>query len=114
MSRVKAFTLVRLVVAMMVLECILTIFLPGRPSEPFRTHVSEKNFAAVVWTAFFTGSEVEKPEGFADKVFSIQIADLQENIFFLSKVHATPGESKLFSYYGHPPSLLTLLCILMI
>ena len=114
MSRIVAFTLVRLVVVLMVLECILTIFLPVRPSEPLRTHVSEKNFSAVLWTAFFTGSELEKIEEVADKVFSIQIADLQQNIYFLSRVHATPRESKLFSRYDPPPSLLAMLCILMI
>lgn len=114
MSRVVAFTLVRLVVVLMVLECILTTFLPGRPSEPLRTHVSEKNFSAVLWTAFFTGFEEEKIEGLADKVFSVQIADLQQNIYFLSRVHATSRESILFNHHDHPPSLLALLCILMI
>jgi hypothetical protein len=98
----------------MLMECILTIFLPGRPSEPLRTHVSEKNFSAVLWTAFITGSEVEKTEGLADTVFPIQIADLQQNIYFLSRVHSTPQEAKLFGHYDPLPPLLTLLCILMI
>lgn len=109
-----AFTLVRLMVALMVLECVLATFLPSLASAPPQTYVSQKSFSAVLWTVFFTGSEEEKIEGLADKVFSVQIADLQQNIYFLSQVHATSRELILFNNHDHPPSLLALLCILMI
>ena len=116
MSRVLAFTLMRLLVALMLLECILAAFLPIRPQQSTRTHVSEKSFSAVFWTAFVAGSEGEKIEEISDKDITFRIADLQLNIFFLSRVHATPQQSPTsnFHHAEYSSTFLALLCTLII
>ena len=114
MSRVLAFTLMRLLVAVIVLECILAAFLPVRQSQPTRTHISEKSFSAVFWTAF--SSEGEKIEELAEKDFAVIIADLQKNFYFLSRIHATHRQ-QLFhnnSHSDYSSSILVLLCTFII
>lgn len=115
MSSVMAYILVRLMVALMVLECILAIFLPSRAVGSTQIHVSQKPFSAVLWTAFVTGSEGEKIEEKADKIFSVQLADLKENFYYLARIHANPKQLILFyHHHDHPPSFLAFLCILII
>lgn len=116
MSRVLAFTLMRLMVVLMVLECILAAFLPPRGQQSTLTHLSGKSVTAVFWTAFVAGSEEEKIEEHSDKSFAYQIADLKDNIYFLSRVHATPRQPLIFNYYhgALSSSFLALLCTLII
>ena len=56
MHRVVALALVRLMIALVVLEFILPTLLPDRPSEIKHTHVSQP-FSAVVLTLLFAGLE---------------------------------------------------------
>ena len=116
MSRFLAFTFVRLVVALIVLECILAAFLPIRPPQSTRTHFSEKTFSAVLWTAFVTGQEGEKAEGFSDNGFTVRITDLHHHIYLLSRVHATLTQPRYLNYHpnDHFSSILVLLCTLII
>lgn len=116
MSRVLAFTLMRLMVVLILLNCILAAFLPIRPQQPTRTHFSEKNLSAVFWTAFLTGSEEEKIEEKSDKGASYRIADLQLNIFFLSRVHSASQQPVIPNYHhgDYSSAFLVLLCRLII
>lgn len=114
MHRVVALALVRLMIALVVLEFILPTLLPHRPSEIKHTHVSQP-FSAVVLTLLFAGLESEKMEEIADKTFSVPIADLMQNLYFLSRVRETPRQNVFFNHhYDHPPSFLALICVLKI
>lgn len=114
MSRVLAFTIVRLIIALMLLECVLATFVPSRPTATTRTHIEQKSFSAVLWTVLLA-PEVEKVEETADKTFSFEIVDLYQNIYFLSQIHATPWQLEFFRHhYEHPPSFRALLCIYII
>lgn len=114
MSKVLAFTTVRLMIALMVLECVLATFVPSRPTATAHTHIEQKPFSAVLWTVFLA-PEVEKVEQAADKTFSVELIDLYQNIYFLSKVHATPWHLEFFRHhYEHPPSFRALICVYLI
>jgi hypothetical protein len=113
MSRVLAFTIVRLIIALMLLECVLAAFVPSRPTATTRTHIEQKSFSAVLWTVFLA-PEVEKVEA-NDKTFSFELIDLYQNIYFLSQVHATPWQLEFFrQHYDHPESFRELLCVYII
>ena len=115
MSKVLAFAFVRLMVALIVLECMLAVFLPVRAMQSPHTHVSGKTFSAVFWTAFITGPEEEKVEEFSDKGFAVQITDLHQNIYFLSRVHATLTQPYFNYHHNHySSSIPLLLCTLII
>ena len=103
-------------VALIVLECILAAFLPPRAEQSNITHLSGKSFSAVFWTSFIGGTEEEKIEELSDKSFAHQIADLKENIYFLSRIHATPRQPLIFNYNhgAYSSSFLALLCTLII
>jgi hypothetical protein len=61
------------------------------------------------------GPEEEKLEETADKTMSVQIADLQKNIVFLSRVHSIPQQLILCSrHHDHQTSLLALFCVFII
>jgi hypothetical protein len=114
MSRVLAFTIVRLIIALMLLECVLATLVPSRPTATTRTHIEQKSFSAVLWTVFLA-PEVEKVEHATDKTSSFELIDLYQNIYFLSQVHATPWQLKFFrQHYDHPASFRELFCVYII
>ena len=115
MSKVLALSIMRLLVALIVLECILAVFLPFRELQSNGAHVSKKQFSPVFWTACIS-SEEEKIEESSDKGFAVRITDLRQNFYFLSRVHTTPKRPRHF-HYNHndrSASILVLLCSLII
>ena len=115
MSRGAALIFVRLMVALIMFECILAVCVPVRIAAPSQAYLAEKSFTAAFWSAMVAEPEEEKAEEKAEKGFSFQIADLNKNLLLLSKKHNSLQQRQRCNRVKYDqPSLLTLHCVFII
>ncbi len=116
MSRVVALTFVRLMVALILVECLLSVCLPLKVAAPGKEYISQQTISTALWTALAASPEEEKVEEKADKSFTIQIGNLLENLVFLSRIHTSPQSFALYSLHhdSDHSSLLAFLCVFLI
>lgn len=115
MSRVMALSFVRLIVALIILECFLAAWVPPRVTASSKINIAPKSFAAVLWSSLLAGPEEEKVEEKEAKAFSVEISDLALNIFFLSQIHTAPRQHVVCTVRDdHQALLFVLFCSLII
>lgn len=108
-------TFFRLMVVMIVLECLLMVCVPANSTDTNQTSISTKSFTSLLYSALLAQAEEEKLEKKSDKAATVELADLSRNISFLSKIH-TPHNFFVAEMHAdeHPRSLFELFCVFLI